>query len=406
MRAGIGFNNEINAFVSGVKISEQALKYGNITEPQIAFAFCGAGVDGSELLRGIISVLGTDIPVLGGSAVGIITNNTISYSGYPAGIVVVEDATMQVQVSVAEGLDDNGRVTGHKLASGLSPGERDTLFLFYDSVRKPPTQTSPPQLNSSVPLIKGIADGLDRDMPIVGAGLLGDYTFSAPLLFAGDRIKSQCAAAAILSGEFTVDVRIMHGSSLKDGMYHTITRIAGPVIYEIDNLPAQEVITAIYGNEHWKKQMPLKRLTIGVNLGENEWDAFDEQSYVNRLILGPSADDAGIVLFEEDLEVGTRFQFMLRDPLKMIESARHNTEVMIAELRKRGKIPLWAFYIDCAGRSAEWTEIIDEDAAEIQKIMNREKIPLFGIYSGVEIAPFLNENRGLDWTGVLTVFSA
>ena len=312
---------------------------------------------------------------------------------------------MQVQVSVAEGLDADGRVAGRNLARGLSPRERDTLLLFYDSVRKPPTQTSPPQLNSSVSLLKGLADGLGGDIPIIGAGLLGDHHFSASLLFTGDRVRSQCAAAAILSGEFAADVRIMHGSSLKDGMYHTITRIAGPVIYEIDHLPAQEVITAIYGNERWKNQTPLKRLTIGVNLGENEWDEFDEQSYVNRLILGPSAHDSGIVLFEEDLEVGTRFQFMLRDPLKMIESTKHNTEVMIDALRQNGKTPLWAFYIDCAGRSAEWSEIMDEDAAEIQKIMNREHIPLFGIYSGVEIAPFLNENRGLDWTGVLTVFS-
>ncbi len=112
-----------------MRISEQALKYVNNKEPQIAFAFCGAGVDGTELLRRIISVLGRDIAVLGGSAVGIITNNTISYSGYPAGIVV-EDTTMQVQVSVAEGLGGNGRVTGRNLASGLSPRERDTLLLF------------------------------------------------------------------------------------------------------------------------------------------------------------------------------------------------------------------------------------------------------------------------------------
>ncbi len=405
MRAGIGFNNEMNAFASGVRISEQALRDGKIAEPDIAFAFCSSEVDGFQLLQGIHSVLGKDVPVLGGSSVGIITNNIISYSGYPAGIVVVEDATMQVQVSVAGGLDDDGRLTGRNLASGLSVRERDTVLLFYDSVRKPPTETAPPQLNSSIPLIKGIADGLDRDIPIIGAGLLGDYNFAASLLFAGDRVESQCATAAILRGDFATEVRIMHGCSPKDGIYHTITRVEGPVIHEIDDRPAQEVITAIYGNERWKKQTPLKRLTIGVNLGEGIWDEFNEQNYVNRLILGPSENESGIVIFEEGLEEGTKFQFMLRDPLKMVESAKNNTEAMIDEIVKSGKTPLWGFYIDCAGRSAEWSEIIDEEAAEIQKILNRNNIPLFGIYSGVEIAPFLHENRGLDWTGVLTVFS-
>jgi hypothetical protein len=33
--------------------------------------------------------------------------------------------------------------------------------------------------------------------------------------------------------------------------------------------------------------------------------------------------------------------------------------------------------------------------------MNKHRIPLFGIYSGVEIAPYNNRSIGLDWTGVL-----
>ena len=392
--------------MSGVKISEQALRNGDIAEPRIAFAFCASEVDADQLLEGIVSVLGKDVPILGGSAIGIITNNTISYSGYPAGIVVVEDATMKVQVAVAGGLNADGRLTGRNLAGGLSVEEQDTVLLFYDSLRVPSMKDSPPQLNSSIPLIKGIADGLDGDIPIIGAGLLGDFNFTASLLFAGNRTEAQCATAAVLRGNFDAKVRIMHGCSPKDGIYHTITKIEGPVIYEIDNQPAQKVISAIYGNENWKKQTPLKRLTVGVNLGEKPWDEFNEQCYVNRLILGPSEDDSGIVIFEEDLEVGTNFQFMLRDPFKMIESAKNNTARMIEEIKGSGKTPLWGFYVDCAGRSAEWSEIMDEEAAEIQEIMNRNNIPLFGIYSGVEIAPFLNANRGLDWTGVLTVFSA
>jgi len=38
-------------------------------------------------------------------------------------------------------------------------------------------------------------------------------------------------------------------------------------------------------------------------------------------------------------------------------------------------------------------------------VFNRYDTPLFGFYSGVEVAPLLGKSRGLDWTGVLLVFA-
>jgi hypothetical protein len=46
-----------------------------------------------------------------------------------------------------------------------------------------------------------------------------------------------------------------------------------------------------------------------------------------------------------------------------------------------------------------------EEAAEVQQAFSRHGCPLFGFYSGVEVAPFLNKSRGLDWTGVLVVIA-
>ena len=62
-------------------------------------------------------------------------------------------------------------------------------------------------------------------------------------------------------------------------------------------------------------------------------------------------------------------------------------------------------YIDCAGRSAKTSETLTEEASEVQNIFNRYNAPLFGFYSGVEVAPLLGKSRGLDWTGVLLVLA-
>lgn len=405
MKVGIGHNNEEDSFASGLKIAQQALEEGAITKATFSLAFCHGNVNAKELLNGIRAVLGAKTPVLGGSAIGVITNHSISYENYPAGIIVIEDDDMQIQVAASGSLDREETAVGRDLVRQLSVENGDTILLFYDSIKQPPTSNSPPMLNSSTPLLQGIENELTVNIPIIGAGTVADFDFSPSIQFIGSDVKSQFAAALVLRGNFCVDVKIMHGCSPKDGIYHTITKIDGSIIYEIDNRPAVEVINDIYGNEEWQKQVPVKRLTIGVNHGEKFWDRFAEQNYVNRLITGVLPDKSGIVIFEADFDNGTEFHFMLRDPMKMVESARSNTESLVEDIKRSGKSPQWALYIDCAGRSALFSEILSEEAAEVQGILNRNNIPLFGFYSGVEIAPFINKNRGLDWTGVLAIFS-
>ena len=71
----------------------------------------------------------------------------------------------------------------------------------------------------------------------------------------------------------------------------------------------------------------------------------------------------------------------------------------------KGEKPVFGLYIDCAGRAAILSETLTEEASEVQNIFNRYNTPLFGFYSGVEVAPLLGRSRGLDWTGVLLVLA-
>ncbi len=405
MKVGIGFDNQEDSFASGKIIAKRAVQKGGIKRAEFALAFCSTNVNAGELLKGIHEVIGKDIPVLGGSGIGIITNHLISYENYPAGLVLIEDKGIHWQIAVAEGLDECGRKVGRDLANQLSCEKSNKIFLFYDSIKKPLGNNTPPIMNSSKPLLEGLEEELGKNIPIFGGGTVGDFNFSPTIQFAGNCVKSQCASALLLSGNFEIDFSIMHGCSPKDGIYHTITKIDGAVIHEIDNRPIVEVINEMYGNEEWQKQVPVRRLTIGINHGEKFGSEYSEANYVNRLILGVLPDKMGIIIFEPDLEVGMDIQFMLRDSQKMIESARKNSENLIRKIQEKGRKPVWGFYIDCAGRTAMFSETVIEEAEEVQKIFNRNNIPLFGFYSGVEIAPFLHKNRGLDWTGVLTVFS-
>jgi len=207
-----------------------------------------------------------------------------------------------------------------------------------------------------------------------------------------------------MGGDFQPYFRIMHGCIPKDGIYHTITKSRGPVIYELDGKPIVQLIDEKYGTRDWRRQLPIKRLTLGVNHGDKFGD-LKEGNFVNRLITGVLPDGEGIVLFEPDLAEGTEIMFMLRNNKTMMASTIKNASELMEEIASHGERAVFGLYIDCAGRTANASDALTEEASEVQKIFNRHNAPLFGFYSGVEIAPLIGKSRGLDWTAVLLVLT-
>jgi len=217
-------------------------------------------------------------------------------------------------------------------------------------------------------------------------------------------VGSQYVAGLVLSGNFQPYYRIMHGCTPLDGMYHKITKMEGSEIYELDDRPVVDIIDEIFANKDWREQHPVNYLTVGVNFGEKHGEP-QESHYVNRLITGILPDGKGIGLFEADLATGVEIQFMLRDAELMLESSERNAAELIEKIEEDGKKAVFSMYIDCAGRAADSSNTVIEEASKIQEVLNHHNVPLLGFYSGVEIAPLLRKSRGLDWTGVLMILA-
>jgi hypothetical protein len=403
LKVGIGYDNQKNSISLGKKVAENAIKNGKIERPALVIAFCSGQVDHEEFFKGLQIVVGNQVPIIGGSAIGIITNESLSYEGYPAGAAIIESETIQLKVASADDLDKNEKLAGQKLAEKLSNSiDGRLLLIFYDSIKTAPTETTPPVINASPPLIEGIEETLKSNVPIIGGGVIGDYEFNPTKQFCGSYVDDQSVVGVLLGGDFNPYFRIMHGCIPKDGIYHTITRIEGSVIYEVDGMPIVDLIDNQYGNTDWRSQVPVGRLTIGVNHGEKYGD-FKEENFVNRLITGALPNGEGIVIFEPDLKEGTEILFMLRNNKIMMESARKNSAELLEKIIANGEKPVFGLYIDCAGRTAKASDTLTEEASEVQDVFNQYNTPLLGFFSGVEVAPLLGKSRGLDWTGVLLV---
>lgn len=360
----------------------------------------GGKQDPHAVLQGLRSQIG-DVEIVGGSSVGTITNRSIGYTGFECAVAVFTSAIPKpINVAIG-GLNENETQAGRQLGTRLREiaNEGDTVLLFYDSVRSAP----PPILNVGSRLVDGIYAGLaGKQLNIIGAGMIGDFQMTDSFVFDGHQTVKHTAVAAVFPGVFSSHTSIIHGC-VPLSSFLEITKIDGPVIYEIDHRPALALIQEMIGED----QSPADgyNLSLCVTLGEKYGDPYapyDESNYVNRLIISSDPDEGSVTLFEADFQAGTKIQLMTRNNQMMLASVRIRARELLDTL---GSLtPIWGFYIDCAGRSSAFSGADIEEASVLQDELG-EKIPLLGFYSGVELAPLIGRTRPLDWTGVLTLFT-
>jgi small ligand-binding sensory domain FIST len=339
--------------------------------------------------------------IIGGAAVGSITNEQLTYTGYECAVAAFSASIPKPTIIVADNLDQGEVEAGQHLGAQLKDlaYEGDTVLLFYDSIRSGP----PPELYVGNRIMDGIYQGLSgKSLKLVGAGTVGDLQLTGSYVYARDRALKHAVVAIALPSMWQSQTTIMHGC-LPVSSFLEITRIDGPVVYEFDGRPALQVLQEMISPEP-DPSFP-DNLSLMITLGEKHGNLFapyDEANYVNRLIISANPADSSVTLFEADFQVGTKVQIMARDNQLMLESVRQRTQELLTSMGSQK--PIFALYIDCAGRTSAFSGAEIEEAAILQVELGPD-IPLFGFYSGVEIAPLLGRSRPLDWTGVLTLFT-
>lgn len=398
MKVGVGYSDNPDTAAAGREAAEAALKQAGVSAPcDLVLLFGTARHDAANLRETVVSVLGNQAPVVGGGAVGAISNERFGYAGDQMALAAVwlNGATCEF---FSEGdLDKDEAIAGARLGkqlarAGVAP---DTdMLLFYDAIDR---TRGDMRMVMATYLLEGLQKGLGFLPNLVGAGLQGDFMCTPTGQFVGGTVGAHHAMALTFGGEVRVDTAIMHGCRPATG-YYTVTGADRQTILEIDGRPALPFILSILGPNSIADDLPFF-LIFGMNKGD-KWADFDERVYANRLCLAVDKERDGIVMFEPDMVEGTEFQFMQRSiDLDYMEP---KIESLFQGLGDRE--PVFALYIDCAGRAAGYAGLDMDDARVVQRVVNN-RVPLLGLYTGVEIAPVMGRSRGLDWTGVFTLFS-
>jgi hypothetical protein len=403
-KAGVGFSNSTNSFNAGVEIAKNALAQAGISDCDLAILYSTSKQDPHELQKGVRSIIGEKANLIGGWSVGVITKDKLGYGGYETGLTVMKSDTIKFDTFIQTGLGN-----GNEYEVGLELGKQIkkkgyqgnwNVFLKYDSIRK---ERKPLPMNMGTPIVKGMTDAFGGKWPeAVGIGLLGDMQFNPTHQWYGGKVVNQSAMALVMSGpSVKLDFEIIHGCKPSGG-YHKITKVDGPVILEIDNKPAIQAIAEMLGpnsDKTWENY-PLF-VTLGWNKGDRFGD-FKEEDYANRLCIAIDKERGGLVMLEDDMKEGVEVQLMRRD-INNFDYINQRSNALLQKVGSRK--PFLAFYIDCAGRSSAYCGSEREEAEEIQKTIGI-KMPLMGVYSGVEMAKVGNTDMmALDWTGILCIYS-
>ena len=400
MRVGVGYSDNPDTNMAGMQAAMSALRQASNGEScDLVLLFFTARHEARILHDAVEAVVGQDVPIIGGAAVGAISNDRFGYAGDQIILAAfwLEGATCNIfaEGGLRESEEETGKRLGRKLADiGITADS--SVLLFYDAIDRVNDNV---RLLMVTPLINGIEQSLGFLPDLVGAGFQGDYAASPTRQLAGKKMLQHNALALAFSGEVHIDSVIMHGCRPATD-YYTVTKADRQTVLEINGQPALKFLDALLNESISPDDYPFF-LILGMNRGD-KWGEFDEKSYANRLCLAIDKERDGIVMFEPDMVEGTEFQIMYRSfdlgyiPPRM--------EKMFADLEMEGRKPVFALYIDCAGRAAGYAGTDLEDALVVQKAI-AGRVPLLGIYSGVEIASVEGRPRGLDWTGVFCLFS-
>ncbi|MBE1236510.1 FIST C-terminal domain-containing protein [Phaeovibrio sulfidiphilus] len=398
MHVSIGYSENPDTTLAGLQAAQTALRAGISTQPCLmVLLFSTARHDPAVLRQAVASVFGPEVMVVGGGAIGVISNDRLGYAGDQVGLAAfwmkANTVDLLVQGDVPQNEDATGEALGKRLSAlGVTPAS--PVLFFYDAVDRARCGLQPVMVT---PMLEGMKRTLGYYPALCGAGLQGDFICTPTKQWTGDGISSGNALALVFSNGVQIDTTIIHGCWPATG-YYTVTRADRQTILEIDGVPALTFMNSLLGEAIPPEEYAFF-LMLGVNKGD-PWADFNENSYVNRLCLTIDRERNGLVMFEPDMVEGTRFQIMHRSmDLNYIPP---KVEGLFNRLN--GRKPVFAFYIDCAGRAAAYAGIDQEDGQTVREIVG-DRVPLLGIYSGVEIASVEGLPRGLDWTGVFCLFS-
>ena len=229
MNIGIGFSESKDQIQAVNAAITQAIVELKNLRPSIAIIFTTIEFANPLVLKTANYLLG-DIPILGCSSLGIITNQGIFKHGFSILLIGLDQQTFFNTALIKE-LDKinpitNGKNLGEKLLYGCNNVRRSLSIIFSDGLTAATTG-----------ILNGIQEKLGRSFPLIGASASDDLAFKKTYQYFNKELCSESCSGILFGGRFNFGIGIKHGWNPL-GKMRCVTKSSGNIIKEIENKPA------------------------------------------------------------------------------------------------------------------------------------------------------------------------
>jgi len=240
--------------------------------------------------------------------------------------------------------------------------------------------------------------GLFADVPLKDRVVFGAGTATSEDVVTIDKRGSiQRGPVGVLLTQHPPIIGVTRASRLITPL-RPITRISGSMILEIDGEDALDVLSSA------GQQLGGQPLIFVALANDDEPDSGSSgriPELVLRPIQGVDPTRRGIVV-GDNVEESTLAAFAIRDA----PAAREDLESMTRELLRHsaGAAPRFGVYVNCAGRGRSLYSAVNVDTRLIRARLG--DVPLVGLQSAFELAPYAGGLALHLYTGVLALFTS
>lgn len=350
--------------------------------------------DHGNLLAALRAELPKDVILVGTSGQGVVGDDELSEEGMVMGVMGFGGEALSAVAAVEREVQVDSKQKGRALAAKLKAdlGREPTIVItFYDPL--------------SGVNVDDLIEGMRAEVscPIAGAG--SGQPWGRPLetaQFWGTEVLNHGVVALALSGPFTTEIGISHGT-VPSGIQAVVTKARGNQLLEIDGRPAIDVwreMTGCSGSDI----MHQSHFAIWA-LGVQRTARIGGEEKHDRVIRGAFGFDqeTGAMILQAAIREGANVMLQHRS----IEEVMQGTTAMAGELKQRlnGRRPWAVLGFECAARTYPFLGPVN--TREEHKALRRTvapSSPWLGMMAWGEIGPCLGQTAFHNYTYPLVTF--
>ncbi len=413
---GVGVSYHRNPAIAGKEAATRALQQAQLTaaeRPDFVMLFATIGYRQPLLLQAVRAAT-HQAPLVGCSGAGVIAQGIADESNFSVTVMLIKSDEMHFTYGIETGIKASSAQVGEAVGEAISrsvsqdkvqPTEAKALFLFLEGISS--------NFDEFIEALRQRTN-LEKTIPAIGGFAGDDLSMRETFQYCDDRITTDGAVWALLSGEVKVASVMSHGC-ISVGERHTITKCDRNMIIEIDHQPAIEVIQGYLSQaekKDWNIAVAMLCLAFDSAYAANE-EAVAKEIYIDpdaTMIRSIAAIDeqSGAIYMMSDMAKGSHFSVARRDHEKICDKSEQMADALLSQLKlelDETASPKLIFHVECVGRG----KLILREAeklALIKQLQSKmgQKIPWVGFYANAEIGPMLGHNYVHNFTSILTAF--